>query len=281
MNSSAAHVAVLEAHTLDILPHCLAPVSIGATPLSPQFTNRSSAMPIALRRPIRKVSLSDLASLDRSTSKSGHRSDPAYSSLSGSSSSSFSPSYTLEDAVSDRIPASSGYSLHSDDSETDESTVRGGYLFASDQASSCDSLSQADEDISSGVEDSPPPTVNPSQLSTHPHDDQHDNPLSSEDVQETHLTQQREHGDLLNSQSDQLGGLDDDRSCCGHKAHGGSLFKQSGNVLQCFEHLPLCLWAMIFSKYTQSHLGSLSCCMPSCALACLHQRTCPLPSLSY
>ena len=160
-------------------------------------------------------------------------------------------SYTLEDAVSDRIPASSGYSLHSDGSETDESTVRGGHLYDSDQASSCDSLSQADEDISLGVEDSPPPTVNSRQLSTHEHDDQHDNPLSSQDVQETHLTQQRKRGDLLNSQSDQLGGLDDDRSCCGHKAHGGSLFKKSGNFLHRFEHQPACLWAMIFSKYTR------------------------------
>ncbi|DBB15695.1 TPA: hypothetical protein ACH3X3_003902 [Trebouxia sp. C0006] len=156
MKGLASHTAstcqATQPDALDIslrLHYPPAPVSIGAKPLSPHIPNRSSAMPIALRRPIRKVSFSDLTTLDQSAGSEGK---PAPSLPRNSDS--FSRSYTLKDAFSNRIPTSPGYSLHSEGSETDESKVRGGHLFDSeDQASSRDSLSQLDQALS-GVADS-------------------------------------------------------------------------------------------------------------------------------
>ena len=81
MKGLASHTATsCQAHQPDALDISLrlhyppAPVSIGAKPLSPHFANRSSTMPIALRRPIRKVSFSDLTTLDQSA---GSDSKPA------------------------------------------------------------------------------------------------------------------------------------------------------------------------------------------------------------
>ena len=116
-------------------------VSIGAKPISPFAIQRSSAMPIALKRPIRKVSLDDLANVANSDSASHH----VVSHWRGSSS--LSPrSFTVRDAVSDKIPASSIYSMHSEASQSEDSKVRGGQLYESDCNSSSNSLSLQEAD---------------------------------------------------------------------------------------------------------------------------------------
>lgn len=196
------------------LQHRPAPVSIGAKPLSPLFTKESSAMPIAFRRPIRKVSFSDLTSLEHSASNSDHKSVPLYSSLPRNSGS-FSRSYTLKDAFSNRIPSSPGYSLHSEGSETDESKVRGGHLFDSDRISSSDSLSHLDEALS-GVGDSS--TASP--------------PETSAANNTQHQLQQQIH--MADSQHDQPSSEDGDdaeRSSRGPKMHGGNLYMMPGRHL--------------------------------------------------
>lgn len=113
-----------------------ASVSIGAKPMSSFALHRSLAMPIALKRPIRKVSFSDLSDLESSTS--------GIKSAQLRSSSSTSPrSFTLRDAVRNRIPASPACSQHSE-VESEDSKVRGGHLYESDQNSSSASLASQD-----------------------------------------------------------------------------------------------------------------------------------------
>ena len=224
MKGLAPHVCLPELHTLGAqsLPDSPAPVSIGAAPFSPQFPIRSQAMPIAFKRPIRKVSFSDLASLDPSMSDSNHKSVPLSCSMSRNSGS-FSRSYTLKEAISNCVPTSPGYSLHSEGSETDESKVRGGHLFDSDQVSSRDSLSHLDEAFSE-VQSSPSLRIDPDQQLSHSLDHQGGSSLPASDVSQM--------------------GSPDDRSCRGTKTHGGSFFKKSGNflpqALTC--SLPVCVY---------------------------------------
>lgn len=117
-------------------------VSIGAMPLSPFAMQRSSAVPIALKRPIRKVSLDDLATVANSDSTSN------FPVLHPRSSSSLSPrSFTVRDAVSDKIPASPICSRHSEGSQWEDSKIRGGQLYESDCNSSSTSLRSQEGDI--------------------------------------------------------------------------------------------------------------------------------------
>ena len=196
-----------------------APVSIAAKPLSPFFTNRSSAMPIALRRPFRKVSFSELSVLDQSGSELDITSAPLQGSQGSLSqtSGSFSRSYALKDALSNRVPMSPGYSLHSEGSETDECKVRGGHHFdAEDRIYSADSLTQLDE-ACSGVADSAtasPPQAAAQQQQQQRQQQQHQQ--MSSDLSHTHPAHQ--------SCTDQ----DDDRSSRGTKIHGGNSFSPAG-----------------------------------------------------
>ena len=230
MKGLALHTATTcQAHQPDALDISLrlhyppAPVSIGAKPLSPHLLNRSSAMPIALRRPIRKVSFSDLTTLDQSA---GSDSKPAPSLPRNSDS--FSRSYTLKDAFSNRIPTSPGYSLHSEGSETDEIKVRGGHLFGSeDRASSRDSLSQLDEAFS-GVADSS--TASPPETSA---GDQHEqqsvpstSPAQQQQQQQQSLgTQKQRHAARCSSDEN------DDKLSRGTTTRGGNLYHLAGTLL--------------------------------------------------
>ncbi len=236
MKGLASHTASsCQAHQSDALDISLrlhyppAPVSIGAKPLSPHLPNRSSAMPIALRRPIRKVSFSDLTTLDQST---GSDSKPAPSLPRNSDS--FSNSYTLRDAFSNRIPTSPGYSLHSEGSETDESKVRGGHLFDSeDRASSRDSLSQLDEALS-GVANSS--TASPPETSA---GDQHElqsvpstSPAQQQQQQQQRQQQQQSSGNQTQKRGAQCSSDENaDKLSPGTTTHGGNLFLLAGKFL--------------------------------------------------
>ena len=143
----------MDAHTADSplrvqYPHS-ASVSIAAKPVIPSF-HRSAAVPIALKRPIRKVSFNDLSSLDHSDSD--QKRAPVHSSLPRKSGS-FSHSYSLKDAFSNRIPTSPGCSNLSLGSDSDESKVRGGRHFDSDHVSSTDSINNLEQSLS-GLPDS-------------------------------------------------------------------------------------------------------------------------------
>ncbi len=232
MKGLASHTATsCQAHQPDALDISLrlryppAPVSIGAKPLSPHFPNRSSAVPIALRRPIRKVSFSDLATLDQSAGSDG-KPAPLQTSLPRNSDS-FSRSYTLKDAFSNRIPTSPGYSLHSEGSETDESKVRGGHLFDSeDRASSRDSLSQLDEALS-GVADSS--TASPPQTSD---GGQHE----QQSVPSTSLAQQQQQQQSLGNQTQRRvarcsSDENADKLSRGTTTHGGNLYLLAGKLI--------------------------------------------------
>ena len=142
-------------------PHSAA-VSIAAKPVSPCFANRSAAMPIALKRPIRKVSFSDLSGMDQSES-CDQQSAPIQTSLSKNSRS-FSHPYSLKDAFCNKIPHSPGcnYSL-SQGSDSDESKVRGGHHFDSDHVSSSDSLSYLEQSLS-GVPETSTTLSSPSDI---------------------------------------------------------------------------------------------------------------------
>lgn len=200
-----------------------APVSIGAKPLSPHIPNRSSAMPIALRRPIRKVSFSDLTTLDQSAGSEGK---PAPSLPRNSDS--FSRSYTLKDAFSNRIPTSPGYSLHSEGSETDESKVRGGHLFDSeDQASSRDSLSQLDQALS-GVADSS--TASPPLTSAGGQHEQQSVPSTSPAQQQQQ--QQQSFGNQTQRRAARCSSDEnDDKLSRGTTTRGGNLYLLAGKFL--------------------------------------------------
>ncbi|KAL0041256.1 hypothetical protein WJX77_010498 [Trebouxia sp. C0004] len=226
MKGFASHTATsCQAHQPDALDISLrlhyppAPVSIGAKPLSPHFANRSSAMPIGLRRPIRKVSFGDLTTLDHSAG-SDSKPAPLQTSL-PSRSDSFSTSYTLKDAFSDCIPTSPGYSLHSEGSETDESKVRGGHLFDSeDQVSSSDSLSQLDQAFS-GLADSS--TASPPQTSAAgQHEQQFVSSTSSEQPQQP---QQQSLGNASQRRAARLSSDEnDEKPSRGTTTHGGNLY---------------------------------------------------------
>lgn len=124
-----------------------AAVSIGAKPMSSFAVHRSSALPIALKRPIRKVSFSDLSDLE--SNMSGIKSVPQLHSIMLRSSSSASPrSYTLRDAVFNRVPESPACSQHSEVAESEDSKVRGGHLYESDCNSSSASLNSHADTIS-------------------------------------------------------------------------------------------------------------------------------------
>jgi hypothetical protein len=244
MKGLASHTATsCQAHQPDALDISLrlhyppAPVSIGAKPLSPHLPNRSSAVPIALRRPIRKVSFSDLTTLDQSA---GSDSKPAPSLPRNSDS--FSRSYTLKDAFSNRIPTSPGYSLHSEGSETDESKVRGGHLFDSeDQASSRDSLSQLDEALS-GVADST--TASPPQTSAGDQHEQQSVPSTSSAQQQQQQQQQQSIDNSTQRRAAQYSSDEnDDKLSRGTKTHGGNLYLLAGTFLI----LPCVLFILVHS----------------------------------
>ena len=230
MKGLASHTATsCQAHQPDALDISLrlhyppAPVSIGAKPLSPHFTNRSSAMPIALRRPIRKVSFSDLTTLDQSAGSDG-KPAPLQTSLPRNSDS-FSRSYTLKDAFSNRIPTSPGYSLHSEGSETDESKVRGGHLFDSeDRASSRDSLSQLDEALSGAGDSS---TASPPQTSAGGQHEQQSVPSTSPEQQQQQSLGNQTQKRAARCSSDE----NDDKLSRGTTTRGGNLYHLTGAFL--------------------------------------------------
>lgn len=204
-----------------------APVSIAAKPLSPFFTNRSSAMPIALRRPFRKVSFSELSVLDQSGSELDSTSVPLHDSQGSLSqnSGSFSRSYALKDALSNRVPMSPGYSLRSEGSETDECKVRGGHHFdAEDQIYSADSLSQLDE-ACSGVADSASAGLPEAAAQQQQQQHQHTSPDLSYKPPAHHIWHDQ----------------DDDRSTRGTKIHGGNLFSPPGVTTHGLQ-----LWLHVF-----------------------------------
>lgn len=114
-------------------------VSIGAKPMSSFALQRSSAVSIALKRPIRKVSFSDMSDLE--SSMSGIKSAQKLNAYSPFRNSSASPrSYTLRDAVYNRVPESPACSQHSEVADSDDGKVRGGHLYESDCSSSTASL---------------------------------------------------------------------------------------------------------------------------------------------
>ena len=256
MKGLASHTATsCQAHQPDALDISLrlhyppAPVSIGAKPLSPHFANRSSTMPIALRRPIRKVSFSDLTTLDQSA---GSDSKPApLQAFLPRNSDSISRSYTLKDAVFNRIPTSPGYSLHSEGSETDESKVRGGHLFDSeDPVSSCDSFSQLGEAFS-GVADSS--TASPPQTSAGgQHEQQSVSSTLPAQQQQQQQQQQQALGNLTLSHaarcsSDENSRSNDDKLSRGTTTHGGNLYTLAGTFL-----LVPCMLSSTVHSFTHS-----------------------------
>lgn len=224
-----------------------APVSIAAKPLSPFFTNRSSAMPIALRRPFRKVSFSELSVLDQSGSELDSTGAPLHGSQGSLSqnSGSFSRSYALKDALSNRVPISPGYSLHSEGSEIDECKVRGGHHFdAEDRIYSADSLSQLDE-ACSGVADSA--SANPPEA-------------AAQQQQRQRQQQQHQHTphDLsYKAPAHQIWhDQDDDRSSRGTKIHGGNLFSPPGvtpHGLQLQMCVQLTVGSVVFMRGFLAH----------------------------
>ena len=230
------------------LQPCPSPVSIAAKPAVPSFNTRSAAMPIALKRPIRKVSFSDLSSLDHSTD-SEQQSASLYSSVPRKSSS-FSRSYSLRDAFSNKVPLSPSCSHHSAASASDEIKVRGGHLFNSEPVSSSDSLSTLDPAFS-GIPDSTSYPSSACDASSIPSQSPSRNliPSESASAQGTsnlpqdlpELAYQRQQDSGIASQHSQLPGTDSskgsieagllnsydsDKSVCGSKTHGGNLFKQ-------------------------------------------------------
>lgn len=229
------------------LQHCPASVSIAAKPATYAYSNKSAAMTIAFKRPIRKVSFNDLSTLDQSSSD--QQSAPLHSALPRKSSS-FSHSYSLRDAFSNRIPSSPACSQRSEGSDTDESKVRGGHHFDSDRLSSSDSLSILDQSLS-GIPDSSATTSSPSDTLSSSVPSQQ----TSHDLIPSHVAHECHHPaeqlqedvspDQLQLLRDQLGLFDDqscrqelsigsplvdsellDRSSCGGKTHGGNLFKK-------------------------------------------------------
>ena len=208
-----------------------ASVSIGAKPISSFALHKSLAMPIALKRPIRKVSFSDLSDLESSTS--------GIKSAQLRSSSSTSPrSFTLRDAVRNRIPASPACSQHSE-GESEDSKVRGGHLYESDQNSSSASLasqghvSLADHqdaaDNSSNhhaqlmQQKASLAALNSGQTETKPAALQAAACLS--DFDKLNL-----ESSAVNMGDSSLSGSSTDEmlSCSGHKTHGGNLFAATG-----------------------------------------------------
>lgn len=246
-------------------PHS-ASVSIAAKPVAPCFTNRSPAMPIALKRPIRKVSFNDLSVMDQN--ESDHRSAPVHSPLPRKSGS-FSHSYSLKDAFSNRIPHSPSCSNHSQGSDSEESKVRGGHLFDSDRMSSSDSLNNLEQSLS-GLPVTPTTASSPcdtlssstqSHTTTHGlrssqtapgdltptanevHDssgqqlDQQDQRPGSQNklgaawgrtelLREPQKAYTEQQTDLAVVQSQLAASYDDERTSRGCKTHGGNLFMQ-------------------------------------------------------
>ena len=205
-------------------------------------------MPIALRRPFRKVSFSELSVLDQSGSDLDSTSAPLQGALSGNSSS-FSKSYALKDALSNRVPFSPGHSLHSEGSESDESKVRGGHHFdLEDRIYSADSLSQLDE-ACSGVADSA--SAAPLEAAAQQQQQQQHQQMSC-DLSYTRPAHHKCH--------DQ----DDDKSSRGTKIHGGNLFSLAGATLHNLALL-LTVWFAVFGNMAVS---SHFCLM-------VHHLSCP------
>ena len=240
-------------------PHSAA-VSIAAKPVASCFANGSAAMPIALKRPIRKVSFSDLSAMDHSESYE-HQSAPVQSSLPRKSGS-FSRLYSLGDAICNRVPNSPGCTDNlSQASDSDESKVRGGHHFDSDHVSSSGSLSNLEQSLS-GLPESSTTLSSPcdtlssstrSQTASHGKDTSPHALIPSHTASNTasHTASatklpdspvQRQQ-DELHGSCTQLGstwdddevspsqlevpmGFDDDRSSRGQKTHGGNLFEQ-------------------------------------------------------
>ena len=239
-----------------------AAVSIAAKPVTPSFAHRSAAMPIALKRPIRKVSFSDLSAMDQSESYD-QQSASMQTSLPRKSGS-FSRSYSLRDAISNRIPHSPDCSNHlSQGSDSDESKIRGGHHFDSDHVSSSDSLSHLEQSLS-GLPETPTTLSSPCDTlssSTQSPTTTHGTDASPHGLIPSHTASytasqtasgikaslpespgERQQGQLHGSctqlgsawvhpveSPDQLEvptGCDDERSSCGWKTHGGNLFKQ-------------------------------------------------------
>lgn len=225
-------------------------------------------MPIALKRPIRKVSFSDLSAMDQH--ESHHKSAPMYSPLPRKSSS-FSQSYSLKDAFCNRIPLSPSCSNHSQGSDTDESKVRGGHLFDSDRISSTDSLNNLEQSLSGLTSptattlNSPRDTLSSSTqshtttlglipshsapgalmstaanvlLSSSGQQDEQDQLRGSQDKlgaswDHTKLFEQQQKlqthcTDASAFQCQLAASYDDERSSRGWKTHGGNLFMQGG-----------------------------------------------------
>ena len=231
-----------------------ASVSIGAKPMSSFALHRSLAMPIALKRPIRKVSFSDLSDLESNTS--------GIKSAQLRSSSSTSPrSFTLRDAVRNRVPASPACSQHSE-GESEDSKVRGGHLYESDQNSSSASLASQDHvglsdhqdaaDNSSNhhaqlMQEKASSATQPSRqvVETKPAALQAAVCLSDFDKLnlEPRPAQHRAASPAKNasrdsdtwSTGDSLSGSSTDQmlSCSGHKTHGGNLFAATGTAFGC------------------------------------------------
>ena len=251
-----------------------APVSIGAKPLSPPFGhNKSAAMPIALSRPIRKVSFSDLSSLDHS----GHSDSASHKSmlLRGAlprNSGSFGRSYTHKDAFTDKIPASPGsFHLHSEGSDTDESKVRGGHLYDHESMSDLDEAFSGithTQASSSPQEPSETPDQPSNLLASHsapssssvpevaqagPPEESRLGGVESNEEHENRNTRLTESSSLpapqtekatspeQSSQSEASSGQgasasssgSDEKSCNGRKMHGACLYKKAGQCSVC------------------------------------------------
>lgn len=225
-----------------------ASVSIGAKPVSSFAIHRSSAVPIALKRPIRKVSFGDMSDFESSTS--GIKSVPQLNATSPfRSSSSASPrSYTLRDAVYNRVPASPAYSQHSEVADSEDSKVRGGRLYESDCNSSSASLSShtSREDIQASsstgthsqhqarpLHSSPPEPTATSSADAKPKPNA---AACLPDLHKLHIESQPAQGDTVSSsksgnQENSLRGSSsmDAFSNNGHKTHGGNLFGSQGD----------------------------------------------------